>query len=198
MRIAGKSSKELKEVIKELHAQNLLHKAKIKALMQRKSDIKPAVKIVRKQLTKTESMSEHRKRFIGKAYAKEFLKDKIKGSFNTSISDLSMITLVTSDFCTEFSLPMRQLGILLYASNYRSVRKKDLYDGRDIGSWYAQTIQSMMSKDLIMRVNDGMKKWVYFTNTVEGDRLVREYNRRVKEYLVQDDTEAEGIKCTAA
>jgi hypothetical protein len=109
-----------------------------------------------------------------------------------------MVSLLLADFCSENSLPLRQVGILLFASNFRFVRKRDLHKGRSTGQWYAQTVEAMLRKGLIMRVNPDMKKWIYFSLTPSGDKIVRDLNKRVKEYLVQDDTETEGIKRTSA
>ena len=196
MNIRGKSSKELKEIIGALSVEKKELLARISKL-ENKSRQETGVKIITKQKTKTESFSEFRKLSLAKSYAKQYIDDKIKSSFDTKISDLSKVSLLIADFCTENTIPLRQLGILLYASNFRFVRKKDLYVGRDTGDWYAQTIEAMLKKELIMRVNPDMKKWIYFSLTPNGERIVRDIRNKLKGYLVQDDKEAGGIERSA-
>jgi hypothetical protein len=194
MNTRGKSSKELKQMVADLSQVKANLEKKVASLEKKISSTDVRVKVVTKQKTKTENFPEGRKVALAKAYAKQYIDDKVKSSFNTKISDLSKVLLTISDFCTEHKLPLRQLGILLYASNFRSVRKKDLHVGRNTGTWYSQTVEAMIAKGLLMRVNPDMKKWIYFAVTPEGERLVRNLNVKVKEYLVEDDKETEGIK----
>lgn len=184
--IKGKGSAEVREIAIKLKSENDALKKKVQLLESRNESLKVKTCKVQTKVkikTKTENLPEYRKRKIGKVYARSAINDKIKASFNTRVSDMSKVLLITADFCTEFKLSQRQLGILLYSSNFRQVRKKDLHDGRDVGAWYAQTIEAMFTKQLILRTNNEMIKWVFFTLTSKGERLVRMYEDRVKEFV---------------
>lgn len=179
--LRGKTSSQLREIVIGLQDENRALTKKVKSLETRVSK-KPKVKIVKavKFRTKTEAFPEHRKVSVAKMYAKQFIDEKIRSAFNTEISDHSKYILLIGDFCSEKKITFRQLGILLYASNFRYVRKKDLHEGRNVGDWYSQTIGAMIEKDLIMRVNPEMTKWIYFGVTPFGEKVVRDFKRKVK------------------
>jgi hypothetical protein len=184
--IKGKGSAEVREIAAKLIEDNKVLTKKNEQLEARNAELKTLTSKVQTKVkikTKTENLPAYRKVRIGKVYAKKYIDEKIKGTFNTKISDLSMLNLITADFCSEHKLPLRQLGILLYASNFREVRKKDLHEGRNVGNWYAQTIEAMFEKGLLYRTNEEMVKWVYFTITGQGERYVKLYNGMVKEFL---------------
>ncbi len=187
--------RELKDDFRLLYLEAVKSKARVESLEARLKVVseKPPKTLI-KYRTKTESFPEHRKRFVGKEIAAKIIDQKIKGSFDTMVSDLSLYALKMSDFCTKNSISLRQLGIMLFASNFRYVRKKDLHEGRGVGSWYSQTIRAMLNNGLIMRVNPEMDKWVYFSIAPAGEKLVRAFKKEVKDIISERDDfkQAEG------
>jgi predicted transcriptional regulator len=137
---------------------------------------------------RNEELSRTRMEHIGKLFAEKLLSERIADSHNIVVNDIGKLMLIISDFSTRTSVPVRGLGILAFVRNFKSVRRKMLYDtGLVSGSWYTPVLRSLV-KSGMLEIGSRLKQVHEYSLTDKGRVIVDKLISEVEECINVKET----------
>jgi hypothetical protein len=200
--LKSNSRLELYETIKNLNkkVQDLERKlthTKVVIGEQRSEKMKLKRKITYKEPLQSgrprlEELSETRKRQIGQKMAKNLLSEILEDTHSVVANDIGKLILKISDFSSREKIPLRGLGILLYVSNFKRIRRKMIFKtGFASLSWYSGVMKSLVKSGMIV-VDNKLTRVAEYMISDEGKSVVNKVISEIKECI--DVKETKGIE----